>query len=83
MSYQNDYQNGYGTFFPDSTQMLPQVTATQQSTKFRLQWRGFDDDEMPPRRNAWGGFFPVVLGGEWGNERERERSRASALSGRP
>ena len=30
-------------------------------------------DEMQPRRNAWGELFPVVLGGEWGDQRERER----------
>jgi len=27
--------------------------------------------------------FPVVVGGEWGDEKERERDRASALSGCP
>jgi len=31
-----------------------------------------NDDEIPPRRNALVGHFPVILGGEWGNERERE-----------
>ena len=39
--------------------------------------RGGDDDEMPPRRNPWGVLFPVVLGGEWGNEREREERGVS------
>jgi hypothetical protein len=33
-------------------------------------------------RNAWEGFFPVVLGGDWGKrERERERDGASAADG--
>jgi len=35
-------------------------------------------DETRPRRNARGELFPVVLGGKWGDEKERERDRASA-----
>ncbi len=42
---------------------------------------GDDDDEMQGRQNAWGGFFPVILGSEWGKEKERESDRASTLSG--
>jgi hypothetical protein len=26
-------------------------------------------DETQPRRNAWGGLFPVVWGGKWGDEK--------------
>jgi hypothetical protein len=44
---------------------------------------GDNDDEMRPRRNARGGFFPVFWGGEWGDKRKRERDWASALGGHP
>ena len=27
---------------------------------------------MRSSRNAWGGFFPVFLGGEWGDKKEIE-----------
>ena len=44
----------------------------ETTTNQRLAEAGGDGDKMHPIQNAWGGLFPVVLGGKWSNLIERE-----------
>ena len=56
---------------------------TQQPTEDRLLWGGGVADESDRGGTPGVDYFLPFWGGEWGDQRERERDRASALAATP
>jgi hypothetical protein len=42
---------------------------TTTNRRLTAAGRGGVGDETRPRRNKWGGLFPVVWGGKWGDKK--------------